>query len=255
MVASTASRGAVLWELLRAELDRWSAHGGPGQGRLTVLDAGGGTGGFAVPLAGLGHEVTVVDPSPDSLAALRRRAEDQGVAATVHGLQGDISTLPDLVPPASVDIVVCHSVLEVVEDPAAALRALVGVLRPGGLVSVLAAGRPAAVLSRAVAGRLAEALHVLRDPEGRDCDTPGAPRRFDRAVLVALVRQAGLEVTAVHGVRVVSELVGGAVLDRDQAARSLLAELERDAATRPELLDLAAQLHVLARRPPGLPAD
>ncbi|MEO9151806.1 MAG: methyltransferase domain-containing protein, partial [Lapillicoccus sp.] len=31
---------------------------------LQVLDLGGGTGGLAVPLAELGHSITVVDPSP-----------------------------------------------------------------------------------------------------------------------------------------------------------------------------------------------
>ena len=41
-----------------------------GRDQLDVLDAGGGTGGFAVPLAELGHRVTVVDASPDSLLSL-----------------------------------------------------------------------------------------------------------------------------------------------------------------------------------------
>ena len=36
---------------------------------LEVLDLGGGTGGVAVLLAERGHRVTVVDPSPDALAA------------------------------------------------------------------------------------------------------------------------------------------------------------------------------------------
>ena len=53
-----------------------------GRGRRAgdVLDIGGGTGGFAVRVAELGHRVTVVDPSPDALAALDRRAAESGVA-------------------------------------------------------------------------------------------------------------------------------------------------------------------------------
>ena len=47
-----------------------------------VLDIGGGTGGFAVRVAELGHRVTVVDPSPDALAALDRRAREGGVEVT-----------------------------------------------------------------------------------------------------------------------------------------------------------------------------
>ncbi|PWU61944.1 SAM-dependent methyltransferase, partial [Micromonospora globispora] len=63
-------RTAVIWAVLRDELARRTGE------RLTVLDIGGGTGGFAVPLAEAGHWVTVVDASPDALAALTRRAAD-----------------------------------------------------------------------------------------------------------------------------------------------------------------------------------
>ncbi|MHB8339979.1 MAG: methyltransferase, partial [Mycobacteriales bacterium] len=115
MVSGSTLRGAVVWEALRAALD---GMGGP----LVVVDAGGGTGGFAVPLAELGHVVTVVDPSPDSLAALTRRASERDVAERVRGVQGDLARLLDVVPVGQADVVVCHSVLEVVEDPAAAVR-------------------------------------------------------------------------------------------------------------------------------------
>src|ERR1700677_1837865 len=40
-----------------------------GRQALDIVDVGGGTGGLAVPFAALGHNVTVVDPSPDALAA------------------------------------------------------------------------------------------------------------------------------------------------------------------------------------------
>lgn len=60
---------------------------------LRVLDLGGGTGGLAVPLALAGHEVIVVDPSPDALAALRRRAAEAGVGETLRSAQGDADDL------------------------------------------------------------------------------------------------------------------------------------------------------------------
>ena len=57
-----------MWDVLSSALTERMAQ--TGNDRLDVVDAGGGTGGFAVPLAGQGHRVTVVDPSPDALAAL-----------------------------------------------------------------------------------------------------------------------------------------------------------------------------------------
>ena len=63
------ARTAAVW----AALDPLVGAGTP----LRVLDVGGGSGMFAVPLARLGHDVTVVDPSADALATLRRRADDR----------------------------------------------------------------------------------------------------------------------------------------------------------------------------------
>src|SRR6201999_2701882 len=157
---------------------------------LDVLDIGGGTGGFAVRVAGLGHRVTVVDPSPDALAALARRAREVGVE--VAGQQGDLTSLPDLVEPGSTDLVLCHGVLEVVTDPAAALAAIGTTLRPGGTLSLLVAQRHAAVVARAMAGHFAQAKALLEagpgDRDGR------AGHRFTADEVTALVFAAGFAV-------------------------------------------------------------
>ena len=237
-------RTAVVWEVLSAVLaERTQLTGRP----LEVLDAGGGSGGFAVPLAEAGHSVTVVEPSPDALAALGRRAAEKGVAARVTGVQGDLADLPSLAA-SSADLLLCHSVLEVVEDPAAALVDVAGALRPGGRLSLLVANRDAAVVARAVAGHPDEAARVLTDPAGRWGAGDGTARRFTPAQVVALVEQAGLVVEQVHGVRVVSDLVPRSVAEAEPGGAALLA-LERALADRPPFRDLATQIHVLAMRP------
>jgi S-adenosylmethionine-dependent methyltransferase len=237
-------RAAVVWDALTAAL----ATLGPAP--LDVLDAGGGTGGFAVPLAALGHRVTVVDPSPDSLAALARRAAEEGADGTINAVQGDLATLLDAVAPGTVDVVLCHSVLEVVDDPAAGVATVAAALRPGGLASVVAANRTAAVVSRALAGRFEEAAAALDDPAGRWGEGDPTRRRFGRAELVALLAGAGLVADEVHGVRVFTDLVAGALLDTDAAAFEALVRLEINAAARDPYRDLATQLHVLAHRTP-----
>lgn len=240
----TALRTAVVWDYLREALAALDG----ADGGLRVLDAGGGSGGFAVPLAELGHAVTVVDPSPDSLAALERRAAETGTAERIRALQGDAVGLPDLLPAAAFDVVLCHSVLEFVDDPAASLAAIAATLRPGGVASVLAANRSAAVLSRASAGRLAEARRLLTDEHGSAGDGDPLVRRFDLAELRALLVVAALEPRTVHGVRIFADTVPAALLDSDpQAVEDLLA-LERAVAERPEFIPAATQLHVLADR-------
>ncbi len=238
-----APRTAVVWAVLRAELA-----GRPGE-RLTVIDVGGGTGGFAVPLAAEGHDVTVVDASPDALAALTRRAIDAGVADRIRAVQGDADSIAGLVPPGSADMVLGHSLLEVVDDPAGAVAAIAGTLRSGGVASILVANRAAAVLSRAVAGHLPAALAALTDPAGRAGPRDTVLRRFDVATVADLLAGAGVRVEQIHGVRVVADLVPGGLLDTEPGAYDALLRFELAAAGQPPYRDIATQLHLLARRP------
>ncbi|MEO7070510.1 MAG: methyltransferase domain-containing protein, partial [Nostocoides sp.] len=90
----TALRTAAVWGSVSAlAARRRDELGRP----LRVVDIGGGTGGLTVPLAEQGHHVVVVDPSPDALASLRRRAAESGVADRITALQGDAETAADLV--------------------------------------------------------------------------------------------------------------------------------------------------------------
>lgn len=237
-------RTVVVWEILRDVLDeRAKASGRTG---LDVLDAGGGTGGFAVPLAELGHRVTVVDASPDALAGLERRAAEAGVS--VRALQGDADGLLDLVGPDSADLVLCHSVLEYVDDPAAALASIARTVRPGGAVSVLAANQVAAALHRAIAGHFHDARRVLSSAQGRWGDRDPMPRRFTSGMLAELIEGAGLRVGPVHGVRVFADLMASGILDGERGAADRLADLERAVSMHPVLKDIATQLHALAHR-------
>jgi S-adenosylmethionine-dependent methyltransferase len=241
----TAVRTAVVWEILRSALAGLAS----AEDVVSVLDIGGGTGGFAVPLAELGYSVTVVDPSPDALAALERRAAEAGVEPLIAARQGDATEVVSLLGPASVDAVICHSVLEVVDDPADALAAIAAVLRPGGFASILAANRVAAVLARVAAGRLAEARAVLSDPQGSAGASDSLARRFTMSELELLVAGAGLVPRSSHGVRVFADIAPAALLDIDPKAVDDLVSLEHAAAEDPAYAAIATALHVLADRP------
>jgi SAM-dependent methyltransferase len=224
-----------------------------GRAALEVVDVGAGTGGFAVRLAKLGHHVTVVDPSPDALAAARWRAAEHGV--TLTAVQGEASEIAGLVGDGAADLVVCHNVLEYVDSPAAAMVAIARVLRPGGTVSVLAANVVAAVLQRALAGRYDEARRLLTsDPGDPVASAPGAVppqgltehRRFTLAGLTALIEGAGLRAGQAHGVRIFAGLLPG--VGADPATADALRDLEAAAADYPALRDIAARLHIFGHR-------
>ncbi|HEV2932283.1 MAG TPA: methyltransferase domain-containing protein [Streptosporangiaceae bacterium] len=237
--SSRPARGGMLWDVLRAVVAARVAE--TGRTALDIVDVGGGTGGLAVPFAALGHDVTVVDPSPDALAAAQRRAAEAG--ARLISVQGEAASLDGVVGAAAADLIICHNVLEYVDSPADAMSAIARVLRPSAAVSVLAANAVAAVLHRALAGRFAEARAMLTGKEAGS-----TPRRFTLPELTALIEAAGLRPGEAHGLRIFGGLVPGALLDGDAAAADALRALEEAAAGTPPLRDIASQLHVLGHR-------
>lgn len=248
--ARSSVRTAVVWQALRPALDELLAHqSAGGRTELEVLDIGGGTGGFAVPLAEAGHRVTVLDPSPDALAALGRRVAEANVATRVRAVQGDADNVAAVAGADQFDLVLCHGVLEYTDDPAGALKSAVAALRPSGVASLLVANRNAVVFARAISGNLAAARHALGDPDGRWGPSDPLPRRFDPDEFVALVRAAGARVLATHGVRVFSDLVPSTVIEGEVLSREDLVALESAVAEHPAFRAIATQLHVLAARP------
>ena len=213
---------------------------------LQVLDVGGGSGMFAVPLAQLGHQVTVVDPSADALATLHRRADTAGVEERVRGVQGDGDRMLTSLPSADLfDLVLCHFVLEVVDDPASTLRQIAGVLRPGGQLSTATANRAGAVLARAVLGHPVEARALLTGQDPAPARGGPARRRFSPGELLDLLSGAGLEPGEWSGVSVVTDLLCAATGADADALRAL----ELSLATTSPYRDVATGLHVLAARP------
>jgi S-adenosylmethionine-dependent methyltransferase len=240
------ARTAAVW----AALDPLVGAGSP----LRVLDVGGGSGMFAVPLARLGHDVTVVDPSADALATLRRRADTAGVGERVRGVQGDGDLLHEVLPvtddrtgagDSGYDLALCHFVLEVVDDPAITLREIARALRHGGQVSIATANRAGAVLARAVAGHPVEALALLEDRDPAPGRAVPARRRFTPQGLLALVEAADLRPGSWRGVSVVADLLESTSGDDPQAVRALEVALADASPYR----DIASGLHVLAARP------
>ena len=244
---STAHDGASGALVHRAVHDVVRAY--PERSPCRVLDVGGGSGVWAVPLAAQGAWLTVVDPSPDALASLARRAREAGVAERITAVQGDVDCLGELLPAGAADLVLAHGVLEVVDDLPRAMSALVSALAPGGVLSVLAAGKAAAVLHRALIGRVGEALHVLTDPDGRVGPQDGLLRRFDVGGLTALLVGAGLELELLQGDAVVADLMASVTLEGVPGGAAALAELEQVASSTPALREIASRLHAMARLP------
>lgn len=200
-----------------------------------VVDAGGGTGQVAVPLAGLGYDVTVVDTSQAMLATCAERAAEEG-SAPLAIVQGDAAEVAALLGPASQDAVLCHDLLGEVAEPAALLAALAEVIHPGGVLSLTFLNRDWLTLRAARRGDFADALRQL------DQD-----RVWTVAEVSPLLDQAGFELVEALGVGV---FAADATDDLDRAALACLADLERRVAGREPYRSSAHTLHLVGKRRP-----
>jgi SAM-dependent methyltransferase len=198
-----------------------------------VADAGGGTGQVAVPLAGLGYQVTVVDTSAAMLATCAERAAEEG-RAPLAIVQGDAADMAKLLGAGSQDAVLCHGLLGEVAEPAALLAALAEVLHPGGVLSLTFLNRDWLTLRAGRRGDFAEALRLLDQERSRTA-----------AEVSPWLHQAGFELVEALGVGV---FAASAADDLDRAALAGLAELERRVAAREPYRSSAHTLHLIAKR-------
>jgi len=216
---------------------------------LRALDLGCGTGATAVRLARLGIHVTAVDCSAAMLDIARRAALEGGVAEKIVVKHGEASQLASLFPARSFDVIVCHNILEYVDDPGAVLCDAARALRgSSAIVSVLVRTQAGEVLKAAIgAGDLDEAENGLMAEWGEESLYGGRVRLFSNDYMRGMLKAASLTFVVERGVRVVADYLPPAV-SRDAEYQRIL-ELERKLGMRPEFAAVARYRQCLARRP------
>jgi len=217
-------------------------------GSLRVLDLGCGTGAIATRLARLGHHVTLLDASLPMLDLAKRAARDAGVTEKIVLKHGDAAQFSNLFQDASFDVILCHNILEYVDDPCAVLRSAARALRgPSSVISVLVRNQAGEVLKAAIKdGDLAATEQYLTAEWAHESLYGGRVRLFTAESLQAMLRESSLAVTADRGVRVISDYLPPRVPRNHEYGR--IVELERKLGRRPEFAAVARYTHYLAYR-------
>jgi len=119
-------KGAIRLAVLQRDLQQWLPALLQAESPLHILDIGAGLGQISGWLAGLGHQLTVAEPSEAMLDAARERINASNPALPVRFMQ---APLQDLAAQGErYDLVICHAVLEWLADPAQALQQLADTL-------------------------------------------------------------------------------------------------------------------------------
>ena len=147
--------GRMFYDLIDRHLDL------PEKKKLKILDFGAGFCLTANRCAKY-HEVTAVEPN-EEMAALR--FQDNAYTLVTQGAE----YLPT-VEGNAYDVVICHNVLEYVEESEAVLRQLVRVLKPGGILSIVKHNDYGRVMAYAVLNDNPKAaLDLLINENAEDC--------------------------------------------------------------------------------------
>ena len=215
---------------------------------LHALDVGCGTGAIAVRLARLGLHVTLLDASEAMLDFAERAAREAGVTERIALKHGDATQFANLFPAGSFDLILCHNILEYVDDPCAVLRSAARTLRdPSSIISVLVRNQAGEVLKAAIQdGDVAAAEHNLTAEWGHESLYGGRVRLSTAESLQAMLRESSLAVTAKRGVRVLSDYLPPSVSRNDEYQR--IFDLEHKLGRRPEFAAVARYTHCLAHR-------
>ncbi|PYX08925.1 MAG: SAM-dependent methyltransferase [Acidobacteria bacterium] len=215
---------------------------------LRALDLGCGTGVTGVRLARLGLHVTLLDSSPAMLDIAKRAAQEAGVTDKIELNQGDAAQLAKLLHAELFDVILCHNILEYVDDPVAVLRGAARVLRdPSSVISVLVRNQAGEVLKAGIqAGDLAAAEDNLTAEWGNESLYGGRVRLFTPDTLQAALKAPSLAVIFERGVRVIADYLAPRISRTAEYGRIL--ELERKLGKRPEFSGVARYTHCLAYR-------
>ena len=192
-----------------------------------ILDVGGGNGRDSIPLAKMGHRVTVVDYSSQMLADARVMARQQQIPGDrLALLEADLAAIPDLLDAGSHDVVLLHNVLSYAEDAGAAVKAATYSLKPSGIVSLMQVNRYSEAVNAAVRDRdLDAALSRLDAKTATARQFGNVPvRRYAFEELSDLLDAKGFEVIGHYGILCVT---GYIVDDEIKYDPGFFAKLER----------------------------
>ncbi|HKE22145.1 MAG TPA: methyltransferase domain-containing protein [Bryobacteraceae bacterium] len=219
----------------------------PALGSLRALDLGCGTGAAGMRLARLGIQVTLLDSSPAMLSLAGRAIAEADLQATTTIQYGDAARLTDIFQEKSFDVILCHNLLEFVDDPAAVFQGAARIMRDSSaILSVLVRNRAGEVLKAALqTGNLAAAEDHLTAEWGEESLYRGKVRLFTSETLESMLQEASLSIVARRGVRVIADYLPAQISRAAEFDR--IVALERKLAREREFFAIARYLHSFAR--------
>ena len=214
-----------------------------GSSALRILDAGGGQGQFSLRFAQAGHRLVICDISIEMLKLAQEEAESLGVQERVEFVHCAIQDLPSHLSCTDFDVVLCHAVMEWMQEPKQLLPLLLKYLVPQGYLSLTYYNLNSLVYKNLLRTNFKKIIQ--QDFGGtRGSLTPINP--MAPSTVDSWLSELPLEVISRSGIRVFHDYIFSEV-NREREPDNLIA-LELQFSTLEPFLSLGRYIHVLATK-------
>jgi ubiquinone/menaquinone biosynthesis C-methylase UbiE len=216
-----------------------------------VLDAGGGTGRWAIPIANKGLRVVVYDISKEMLQVASRKAEEEGLSHLITTLEGDVKKIR--ASDDAFDFVLAEGdPISYCGNPEKAVQELARVLKPGCYISAGVDNVYSIAFSMLNMENkpIEKIVLLLKDKRFYIEDLGFYTWAFTPKGLRELFTKSGLEVVKLAGKPVL--FLGKpetSYIFEDQNKVRKLVETELELCEEQTLLGLGGHLHIVARKP------
>ncbi|MGM0481676.1 MAG: methyltransferase domain-containing protein [Pseudomonadota bacterium] len=166
--------------------------------KRTVLDVGAGLGQVNDWFLAHGHHVIHTDLSADMVTEAQQRHQQQGLQRNAEYIVAPLADLPSQLPDRQFSLILCHAVLEWLEDGAKAIEQLSQLLKPGGYLSLMFYNRNALLMANAVYGNFD---YIARDLKVKKTVRLSPQTPHDPQQVEAWLKDAGLTLVDKTGVR------------------------------------------------------
>ena len=106
-----------------------------------ILDLGGGNGRGSIAYAEMGHELVIVDLASNLLDEVKQSAHGAGIIDRVDLYNNDVRDLPNLFPKPEFDVILCHNVLQYIDNIQDVIPGIINCLNFNGIISLVSMNR------------------------------------------------------------------------------------------------------------------
>lgn len=199
-----------------------------------ILDFGSGEGVTANHFA-MNNEVIAIEPSEEMLANAWKDYQYKQIVGDANAL----SEFDD----ESFDVIICHNVLEYIDDKAAVINALTRILKKDGFISIAKHNRAGRVMQMAILLDDFEKANALLDGEKSSASKFGAIRYYEDNDIQKW--EPSLTISTIFGIRTFWDLQQNQEKHGDEEWQEKILQLEMRVAQVPEYRDIASFHHLI----------